>query len=86
MRSRSSTSNNVFQSSSELMAELPDNSVGLMVTSPPYNVGKDYDLDLSFDEYLEFLGRVLEETTECLFPGAAWRSMWRTSAESRTYR
>jgi modification methylase len=61
--------NSVFQASSERMAELPDNSVGLMVTSPPYNVGKDYDLDLSFDEYIEFLGRVLEETYRVLVPG-----------------
>jgi site-specific DNA-methyltransferase (adenine-specific) len=61
--------NCVFQASSERMSELPDNSVALMVTSPPYNVGKDYDLDLSFDEYLDFLGRVLEETHRVLVPG-----------------
>ena len=30
----------IFCKSSETMAELPDNSVHLMVTSPPYNVGK----------------------------------------------
>ncbi|HMK37629.1 MAG TPA: site-specific DNA-methyltransferase [Desulfomonilaceae bacterium] len=59
----------VFLGSSERMAELPDNSVGLMVTSPPYNVGKDYDLDLSFDEYVSFLGRVLQETHRVLVPG-----------------
>ena len=29
------------------MHHLPDNSVHLMITSPPYNVGKDYDDDLS---------------------------------------
>lgn len=61
--------NRVFQHSSEQMAELPDNSVALMVTSPPYNVGKDYDLDLSLDEYLNFLKRVLEETHRVLVPG-----------------
>ena len=59
----------IFQTSSERMSELPDNSVSLMVTSPPYNVGKDYDLDLSRDEYLDFLGRVLEETQRVLVPG-----------------
>ncbi len=51
------------------MPELPDNSIDLMVTSPPYNVGKDYDLDLSLDEYLQFLGRVLAETHRVLVPG-----------------
>lgn len=61
--------NKVFQSSSESMDELPDNSVALMVTSPPYNVGKDYDLDLSLPDYLEFLKRVLAETKRVLVPG-----------------
>jgi len=32
----------IFCKSSENMEELPDNSVHLMVTSPPYNVGKEY--------------------------------------------
>lgn len=59
----------VFQHSSESMTELPDNSVSLMVTSPPYNVGKDYDRDLSLDDYLEFLSRVLAETKRVLVPG-----------------
>ena len=44
--------NHIFAHSSEKMDELPDGTVALMVTSPPYNVGKDYDDDLSLDEYL----------------------------------
>ena len=40
--------NKIFCSSSKNMKELPDKSVHLMITSPPYNVGKDYDEDLSF--------------------------------------
>ncbi len=59
----------IFHHSSEDMSELPDNSVALMVTSPPYNVGKDYDEDLSLDEYLTFLKRVLGETYRVLVPG-----------------
>lgn len=59
----------VHQHSSERMHELPDNSVAFMVTSPPYNVGKEYDSDLSLREYLDFLGRVLEETRRVLVPG-----------------
>ena len=59
----------VFEHSSERMPELPDNSVALMVTSPPYNVGKDYDLDLTLEEYLAFLKKVLEETHRVLVPG-----------------
>lgn len=59
----------IFNSSSEKMTELPDSSVHLMVTSPPYNVGKDYDEDLSLKEYLVFLKRVWAETYRVLVPG-----------------
>jgi site-specific DNA-methyltransferase (adenine-specific) len=55
--------------SSEAMEELPDDCVALMVTSPPYNVGKDYDVDLSLEEYLGLLKRVLSETYRVLEPG-----------------
>jgi len=51
------------------MTELPDCSVHLMVTSPPYNVGKEYDEDLTLDEYLAFLQRVWKETQRVLVPG-----------------
>jgi site-specific DNA-methyltransferase (adenine-specific) len=59
----------IFCHSAETMTELPDCSVHLMVTSPPYNVGKDYDEDLSLEEYLSFLQRVWKETYRVLVPG-----------------
>jgi site-specific DNA-methyltransferase (adenine-specific) len=59
----------IFQRSSENMGELPDDSVHLMVTSPPYNVGKEYDEDLTLPEYLEFLSRVWAEAYRVLVPG-----------------
>jgi DNA modification methylase len=59
----------IFCHSSESMVELPDGSVHLMVTSPPYNVGKDYDQDLSLEDYLAFLQRVWKETWRVLVPG-----------------
>lgn len=61
--------NQIFCKSSEEMAELPDNSVHLMVTSPPYNVGKDYDADHTLEEYLGFLQRVWREVHRVLVPG-----------------
>jgi DNA modification methylase len=61
--------NRIFGKSSEDMAELPDNSVHLMVTSPPYNVGKEYDRDATLEEYLEFLDRVWREVYRVLVPG-----------------
>jgi site-specific DNA-methyltransferase (adenine-specific) len=61
--------NRLFCKSSEAMDELPDCSVHLMVTSPPYNVLKEYDEDLSLDEYLSLLCRVWAETYRVLVPG-----------------
>jgi site-specific DNA-methyltransferase (adenine-specific) len=59
----------IINSSSEQMEVLPPASVHLVVTSPPYNVGKEYDEDLSLDEYLAFLRRVWAETWRVLVPG-----------------
>ena len=59
----------VLCKSAEKMDDLPDASVHLMVTSPPYNVGKDYDEDFSLDEYLAFLRRVWAEVYRVLVPG-----------------
>ena len=59
----------ILHASSETMTDLPDASVHLMVTSPPYNVGKDYDEDLSLAEYSAFLKRVWAETYRVLVPG-----------------
>jgi len=61
--------NKIFCKSSENMSELPDCSVHLMVTSPPYNVGKEYDEDLTLEEYREFLKRVWKEVKRVLVPG-----------------
>ena len=59
----------VWGHSAEDMHELPPNSVALMVTSPPYHVGKDYDSDVSFDDHLALLDRVFTETYRVLEPG-----------------
>jgi len=59
----------IFFKSSEKMDELPDNSIHLMVTSPPYNVGKEYDENLSLNEYRAFLKRIWSEVKRVLVPG-----------------
>ncbi len=51
------------------MSELPDYSVHLMVTSPPYNVRKEYDEDLTLEEYRDLLHVVFEETYRVLVTG-----------------
>jgi modification methylase len=59
----------LYCKSSATMEEIPDDCVALMVTSPPYNVGKEYDDDLTLIDYLDLLHRVLKETTRVLEPG-----------------
>ena len=61
--------NKIYCKSSENMEDIPDNSVNLMITSPPYNVGKEYDDDLSIEEYRELLKNVFQETYNKLATG-----------------
>ena len=61
--------NKIFLKSSTKMPELLDNSIHLMITSPPYNVLKDYDTNLSLEEYLSFLKKVFSETYRVLVRG-----------------
>ena len=51
------------------MHHLPDNSVDLMITSPPYNVGKEYDADLTLAEYTDLLSDVMSEVYRVLVEG-----------------
>ncbi len=59
----------IFCKSSESMDELPDNSIHLMVTSPPYNAAKEYDEDLTLEEYRKFLKSVFTEVYRKLIDG-----------------
>ena len=61
--------NTLIVGSAENMKELPDNSIHLMITSPPYNVSKEYDEDLSLDEYLKILINSFSETYRVLVNG-----------------
>ncbi|KXA95497.1 SAM-dependent methyltransferase [candidate division MSBL1 archaeon SCGC-AAA259E19] len=51
------------------MGILPDSSIHLMVTSPPYVAAKEYDKDWTLEEYLELLSDVFTETYKKLVPG-----------------
>lgn len=53
----------------EVLSQLPDNCAHLMVTSPPYNVGKEYDRDLTLGEYIQFLRDVMVEVYRVLVWG-----------------
>ena len=61
--------NTIINKNSESMDEIPDCSIHLIITSPPYNVGKEYDLDLTLEEYLEMLSKVFRESYRVLING-----------------
>lgn len=59
----------IFCKDSRSMDEIPDSSVHLMVTSPPYNVIKEYDQELTLTEYRKLLRDVFSETYRVLVNG-----------------
>ena len=61
--------NKLIQGSAENMKELPNNCIHLMITSPPYNVSKVYDDDLTLKEYLLLLENSFNETYRVLVNG-----------------
>lgn len=51
----------------ELLTELPDNSVDLVVSSPPYNIGKEYEsARKALEVYLEEQTQILQECARVL--------------------
>lgn len=62
----------IYCSSSTSMVEIPDNSIALAFTSPPYNVGKDYDDDIDVTDYLNLIKNVGREVFQKLRPGGRY--------------
>ena len=50
----------------DLLPKIPDNFVKLVVTSPPYNLGKPYESRLKLDEYLAQQRQVIEQCVRVL--------------------
>lgn len=63
--------NKIYCQTSEYMP-IPDSSVGLAFTSPPYNVGKDYDQDMDLNEYLSLIEQVGKEIYRVLVAGGRY--------------
>jgi modification methylase len=59
----------VFFNNSKDMPEIPDGSVALVVTSPPYWLEREYESGVTFDEHLENISAVLLETAKKMVPG-----------------
>lgn len=51
----------VCQDALEFCKSIPDNSIKLIITSPPYNIGKEYETRTSIQEYIANLNPMLTE-------------------------
>ncbi len=51
-----------------LLGEIPEGTVDLVVSSPPYNLGKEYESKIALDRYIEEQTEVLRECARVLSP------------------
>lgn len=50
----------------DLLKDMPDKSMQLIVTSPPYNIGKEYEKKLKIDNYVEQQAKIIKECVRVL--------------------
>lgn len=50
----------------DLLKQIPDGSLQLVVTSPPYNIGKEYERKLKLELYVEQQAMVIKECVRAL--------------------
>ena len=68
----------------ELMKELPDESVDLVVTDPPYNIGKDFEGEnMQVQEWVDWCEKWVKECNRVLVAGGAFYITlgWQSIAE-----
>ena len=53
------------------LLEIPSNSVQLIITSPPYNIGKEYEKKVSYEKYLGEMSPIINELVRILKPGGS---------------
>ena len=55
----------------DLLASIPDGAIQLIVTSPPYNLGKEYEKRLKLAKYLDEQTKVIRECFRVLSPNGS---------------
>ncbi|PIU57719.1 MAG: site-specific DNA-methyltransferase [Chloroflexi bacterium CG07_land_8_20_14_0_80_51_10] len=55
----------------EILAQIPDGEMQLVVTSPPYNLGKPYERRVDLDKYLVQQAEVIRECVRTLKPSGS---------------
>ncbi len=60
----------------ELLPTLPSGSIDLILTSPPYNIGKAFEPRRSVDEYVDWCAAWIDELRRVVTPaGAIWLNL-----------
>jgi adenine-specific DNA-methyltransferase len=68
----------------EHMRKLPDAVINLTVTSPPYNIGKEYEKQIALDSYLDWCEQWISEVHRITAPtGAFWLNLGYLSVPGR---
>ena len=55
----------------DLLKQIPDSLIQLIVTSPPYNIGKEYEKKVRLNQYIEQQERVIKECVRILSPNGS---------------
>jgi len=50
----------------ELLKKIPDKAMQLVVTSPPYNIGKEYEEQIRLEQYIEQQATIIKECVRTL--------------------
>ena len=53
------------------MQDIPSDMISLIITSPPYNIGKEYEVVSNLDSYIDVLRPVIEELVRVLSPSGS---------------
>lgn len=64
----------------DVLVDMPDESVDLVVSSPPYNLGKEYESRVGLEKYMEDQRRILAQCVRALTPGGS--IFWQVGAFS----
>jgi adenine-specific DNA-methyltransferase len=57
--------------SAELLKDVPNDSIQLIITSPPYNVGKEYENEIVLSDYLANIKPIIRELVRILKPSGS---------------
>jgi len=55
----------------DLLQSIPDETLQLVVTSPPYNIGKEYEKKLNLESYIQQQAEVITECVRALSPAGS---------------